>query len=110
MREKVVAERLAESSIVVRGPLKYVTVKCRLLAHAMYSVFLLPVWLFVRVVRRLKVHARQQRLMYEVRCESLLLKAQPKPLVQVTDLLVRQTAEARIITPQRNCQNLDPRP
>jgi hypothetical protein len=42
----------------------------------MYLVFLLLVWLCVRMVRRLKVHARQQDLMSEVRCESYLLRAQ----------------------------------
>jgi hypothetical protein len=42
----------------------------------MYLVLLLLVWLFVRMVRRLKVHARQQDLMSEVRSESYLLKPQ----------------------------------
>jgi hypothetical protein len=42
----------------------------------MYLVFLLLVWLSVRMVRRLKVHARQQDLMSEVRSESYLLRAQ----------------------------------
>ena len=56
--------------------MKYVAVICGLLAHAMYLVFLLLVWLSVRMVRRLKVHARQQDLMSEVRCESYLQRAQ----------------------------------
>jgi hypothetical protein len=42
---------------------------------AMYLVFLLLGWLCVRVVRRFKVHARQQDRMSEARCESYLLRA-----------------------------------
>jgi len=37
----------------------------------MYLVFLLLVWLCIRVVRRLNVHGRQEDLLHEVRLREL---------------------------------------
>ena len=51
---------------------------CRLLANAMYLVFLLLVWLVIRIFRRLKLNARQEGLIYEARCERLGLEFQPE--------------------------------
>jgi 1,4-dihydroxy-2-naphthoate octaprenyltransferase len=56
--------------------LKYVATICGLLANTLYLLYLLIIWLFVRVIRRLKAYTRQQRLMYEVRRDNLLLKIQ----------------------------------
>jgi hypothetical protein len=59
-----------------RGLLKYVATICGLLANTMYLLYLFILWLFVRVVRRLKAYTRQQRLMYEIRRDNLMPKIQ----------------------------------
>jgi len=56
--------------------LKYVGTICGLLANTMYLLYLLILWLFVRVVRHLKAYTRQQRLMYEIRRDNLMPKIQ----------------------------------
>ena len=57
-----------------RGLLKYVATICGLLANTIYLLYLLVLWLFVRMVRRLKAYTRQQRLMHEVRRDNLMPK------------------------------------
>ena len=42
----------------------------------MYLLYLLVLWLFVRLIRRLKAYTREQRLMYEVRRDNLMPKIQ----------------------------------
>jgi hypothetical protein len=56
--------------------LKYVATICGLLANTIYLLYLLVLWLFVRMVRRLKAYTRQQRLMHEVRRDNLMPKIQ----------------------------------
>lgn len=51
--------------------MKYVVVICRVIANAMYLLYLLIAWLCVRVVRRFKVHERQQARMSEARAEKV---------------------------------------
>ena len=48
----------------------------RVLSRSIYLLFFLLLWLGVRVGRRLRLAGREQRLLHEVRCQSLLLRAQ----------------------------------
>jgi hypothetical protein len=56
----------------IDGELKYVPLICRLIGDTVYLVYLLMLWLCVRVFRRLRAEARQQKMMYEAKAEGVL--------------------------------------
>jgi len=58
--------------------LKYVALICRLLGDTVYVVYLLLLWLCLRVYRRLKTQARHQRVTYEAKAEGVLQDAVKK--------------------------------
>jgi hypothetical protein len=60
--------------------LKYVALICGLLGDTVYLVYLLLLWLCLRIYRRVRSQARQQRQMYEAKAEGVLQNALKKRL------------------------------
>ena len=58
--------------------LKYVALIFGLLGDTVYLVYLLLLWLCLRIYRRVRSQARQQRLMYEAKAEGVLQDAAKK--------------------------------
>ena len=52
--------------------MKYIALICRLLGDTVYLVYLLVLWLCLRIYRRLRSQARQQRLICEAKAEGEL--------------------------------------
>jgi hypothetical protein len=58
--------------------LKYVALICGLFGDTVYLVYLLLLWLLLRIYRRLRSQARQQRVMYKAKAEGMLRTPQRK--------------------------------
>jgi len=58
--------------------MKYVSTICGLLGDTVYLVYLLLLWLLLRIYRRLRFHAHQQTVLYNAKTEGLLQKAPKK--------------------------------
>jgi hypothetical protein len=58
--------------------LKYVALICGLFGDTVYLVYLLLLWLLLRIYRRLRSQARQQRVMYKAKAEGILQNAAKK--------------------------------
>jgi len=54
---------------------KYVSTICALLGDTVYLVYVLLLWLCLRIYRRLKAQARQQQLAFEAKAEGVLQHA-----------------------------------
>jgi hypothetical protein len=58
--------------------LKYVALICGLLGDTVYLVYLLLLWLLLRIYRRLRSQARQQSVTYQAKAEGVLQNAAKK--------------------------------
>ena len=76
-------ESIVESFVLgleckVLANLRYVSTICGLLGDTVYLVYLLLLWLLLRIYRRLRLQARQQSVMYNAKAEGVLQNAAKK--------------------------------
>jgi hypothetical protein len=71
----IVKPVVLELTYLSSGKVKYVSTICGLLGDTIYLVYILLLWLCLRIYRRVKAQVRQEQLAFEAKAEGVLRQA-----------------------------------